>query len=74
MKVFIFLAENDNVQCLAETFTVKTPNKKTIFSTNDKKVSINAECLKITGDEGCVFKHSVQASGINGLDDYDDLK
>lgn len=71
---FNFFIGNESFDCLANTFRIKTSNGKPLFLTNEKKIVIHSECLKVTGNEGTIFDGSIQAPSINGDNTVHNLK
>lgn len=67
--LYIFVVGNNNFDCLAKVFKVKSPNKKLLFSTNGKHVFINSECLRIAGDDGSIFEGSVETPTVTAESD-----
>lgn len=61
---YIFVVGKNDLDCLADSFKVKSPNKKVLFSTNGRNILINSEYLRITGDDGSIFEGSVEAPSI----------
>lgn len=70
----LFLIGNNSFECLAKAFKVESPDGKPVFVANGKKIIINSECLKITGEEGTIFKGSIQAPSVNGDNSAGDLR
>lgn len=74
INFLFFPIGNNSFECLAKTFKVKSPDGKPVFVANGKKIVINSECLKITGEEGTVFKGSIQAPTVNGDNSAEELR
>ncbi|XP_017161704.1 zeta-sarcoglycan-like isoform X1 [Poecilia reticulata] len=65
---------SEMVEAQCQRFEVKSADgERVLFSADEEEISIGTEKLKVTGDEGVVFSHSVETSHVRA-EPFQDLK
>nr|XP_046191736.1 zeta-sarcoglycan isoform X2 [Oncorhynchus gorbuscha] len=65
---------SEMVEAQCQRFEVRSPDgERVLFSADEKEISIGTEKLRVTGNEGVVFGHSVETSHIRA-EPFQDLK
>ncbi|KAG7462336.1 Zeta-sarcoglycan, partial [Solea senegalensis] len=56
---------SDMVEAQCQRFEVRsTDGERVLFSADEEEISIGTEKLRVTGNEGVVFSHSVETSHV----------